>query len=50
MSDGRFEIYLDGQKVYDRKQSKEEDFVPTLRVLRKTVPQLVERLNAAVTA
>ena len=37
VSDGRFEVYLDGEKVYDRKEPKEDDFVPTLKVLRNKV-------------
>ncbi len=37
VSDGRFEVYLDGEKVYDRKEPKEDDFVPALKVLRNKV-------------
>ena len=46
VAEGRFEVYLDGEKVYDRKDSKEEDFVPTLRILRKVGLQLKDRLEA----
>ncbi|MBI4312122.1 MAG: hypothetical protein HY681_10120 [Chloroflexi bacterium] len=46
-SDGRFEVYLDGEKVYDRKEAGEGDFYPGLRALRKVRPLLEERLNKA---
>ena len=46
VADGRFEVYLDGDKVYDRKEPKEGDFVPTLRVLRKIGLDLKDRLEA----
>ena len=48
VSDGRFEVYLDGEKVYDRKEPKEDDFVPSLRVLRKIGLQLKDRLQETV--
>ena len=50
VSDGRFEVYLDGEKVYDRKEPKEDDFVPSLRVLRKIGLQLKDRLEATAVA
>ena len=50
VSDGRFEVYLDGEKVYDRKEPTEGDFVPTLRVLRKIGLQLKDRLEATAVA
>ena len=50
VSDGRFEVYLDGEKLYDRKEPKEGDFVPTLRELRKIGLQLKDRLEATVVA
>jgi predicted Rdx family selenoprotein len=40
VGDGRFEIYLDGNKVYDRKEPSENDFVPKLKVLRKVALEL----------
>lgn len=45
VGDGRFEVYLDGQKVYDRKEAGEGDFYPGLRALRKITPLLKERLE-----
>jgi len=49
-SDGRFEVYLDGVKVYDRKEAGEGDFYPGLRALRKIRPLLEERLQKAPVA
>ncbi len=40
VKDGRFEIYLDGEKVYDRRDPKEYDFVPIHKVIRKVAFQL----------
>ena len=32
---GRFEVYLDGKKVYDRKEAGAVDFLPALREIHK---------------
>ncbi len=48
VGDGRFEIYLEGEKVYDRQEGGESDFYPSLRTIRKIKPQLEERLKVAV--
>jgi predicted Rdx family selenoprotein len=32
---GRFEVYLDGEKVYDRKAPGAVDFLPALREIHK---------------
>jgi hypothetical protein len=32
---GRFEVYLDGKKVYDRKETGAVDFLPALREIHK---------------
>jgi predicted Rdx family selenoprotein len=32
---GRFEIYVDGKKVYDRKEEGAVDFLPALREIHK---------------
>ncbi len=45
VADGRFEIYLDGAKVYYRKEPIEDDFVPKLRVIRKVALQLKDLLE-----
>ena len=36
---------MDGVQIYDRKATKEEDFVPSLRVIRKAGLQLKDRLE-----
>ena len=45
---GRFEVYIDGEKVYDRHEAGDADFYPSLRELRKIAPKLEERLKLAV--
>lgn len=47
VGEGRFEVYLDGEKVYDRKEAAEGDFYPSLAVLRGIKPKLRARLAAA---
>ena len=37
---GRFEIYLDGQKVYDRKDPNGVDFLPAMREVHKVRDQI----------
>ena len=32
---GRFEVYVDGKKVYDRKEPGAVDFLPALREIHK---------------
>jgi predicted Rdx family selenoprotein len=32
---GRFEVYLDGKKLYDRKEPGAVDFLPALREIHK---------------
>ena len=32
---GRFEVYLDGKKLYDRKEPGAVDFLPVLREIHK---------------
>ena len=32
---GRFEIYVDGKKVYDRKEEGAVDFLPALKEIHK---------------
>ena len=50
VAEGRFEVYLDGEKVYDRKELKEEDFVPTLKILRNKVGRQLKDLHEAAAA
>lgn len=50
VSDGRFEVYLDGEKVYDRKEPREDDFVPALKILRKKVGLQLKDMHEAAAA
>ncbi|MBI4329612.1 MAG: hypothetical protein HY685_07090 [Chloroflexi bacterium] len=50
MGDGRFEVYLDNEKVYDRKEAGEGDFYPSLRALRAIKPKLEDKLKATAVA
>jgi hypothetical protein len=36
---------VDGKQIYDRKKTVEEDFVPSLKVIRKAGLQLTDRLE-----
>ena len=47
VADGRFEIYLDGTKVYDRKEPSEDDLVPKLRAIRKVTLQVQDLMKEA---
>ncbi len=46
VGEGRFEIYVDGRKVYDRKEAGTGDFLGSLREIRKAK----EALNQALAA
>jgi predicted Rdx family selenoprotein len=45
--EGRFEVYVNGQKVYDRKEAGEKDFLPSLREIGKAKQILREAIEAA---
>ena len=45
--EGRFEIYLNGTKVYDRKEAGEKDFLPSLREIGKTKQLLRDAIGSA---
>lgn len=45
--EGRFEIYLNGEKVYDRKAPPETDFMIGHRAIRKVRDQLREAIAKA---
>ena len=47
VAEGRFEIYLDGAKVYDRKDPNEDNFVPKLKVIRKIEYELKDLMEVA---
>ena len=42
---GRFEVYLDGKKLYDRKEAGDEDFLKSLRGIRRVQAALKEALD-----
>ena len=44
---GRFEVYLDGKKVYDRKEPGAVDFLPALREIHKIQETIREVFAAA---
>ena len=44
---GRFEVYLNGEKLYDRKEAAGADFLPSLKEIRKIQGNLVDALEAA---
>ena len=46
IAEGRFGIYLDGAKVYDRKDPGEDDFAPKLQVIRKITFELKDLMEA----
>ena len=46
--DGRFEIYLNGEKVYDRKEAGAGDFYPSLREIRKVKATIGDLFASAV--
>ncbi len=46
--EGRFEIYVNGTKVYDRKEAGAADFYPSLREIRKAKEKLAEAIAANV--
>jgi predicted Rdx family selenoprotein len=39
---GRFEVYLDGKKVYDRKEPDAVDFLPALKEIHKIRDQIAQ--------
>lgn len=45
VGEGRFEVYLDGEKLYDRKEAGDGDFLPSLRIIRKVKTALAEALE-----
>jgi hypothetical protein len=45
--EGRFEVYINGKKVYDRKEAGEKDFLPSLREIGKAKQVLAEAITGA---
>lgn len=48
--EGRFEIYINGKKVYDRKEAGEKDFLPSLREIGKAKQMLRDEIGTAPVA
>ena len=43
--EGRFEVYVNGTKVYDRKEAGDKDFLPSLREMGKAKQVLREAIG-----
>ena len=48
--EGRFEIYINGKKVYDRKEAGEKDFLPSLREIGKAKQMLRDEIGTTAPA
>ena len=44
--EGRFEVYLNGTKLYDRKAAGDKDFLPSLREIGKVKQALREAIGS----
>jgi predicted Rdx family selenoprotein len=44
--EGRFEVYLNGTKLYDRKEAGEKDFLPSLREIGKVKQALRDAIGS----
>ena len=44
--EGRFEVYVNGQKLYDRKEAGDKDFLPSLREIGKVKQWLREAIGS----
>lgn len=44
--EGRFEVYLNGTKLYDRKEAGDKDFLPSLREIGKVKQALREAIGS----
>ena len=47
---GRFEIYVDGKKVYDRKEEGAVDFLPALKEIHKIRDSIAQTFKDAPVA
>jgi len=43
--EGRFEVYVNGNKVYDRKEAGDKDFLPSLREMGKAKQVLKDAIG-----
>ena len=46
--EGRFEIYVNGKKIYDRRETPDKDFLPSLREMGKAKEVLKESIEASL--
>jgi len=46
--EGRFEVYVNGTKLYDRKEAGDKDFLPSLREMGKAKQVLREAIGEPV--
>jgi predicted Rdx family selenoprotein len=44
--EGRFEVYVNGNKLYDRKEAGDKDFLPSLREIGKVKQALREAIGS----
>lgn len=44
--EGRFEVYVNGEKLYDRKEAGDKDFLPSLREIGKVKQKLREAIGS----
>ena len=44
--EGRFEVYVNGKKLYDRKEAGDKDFLPSLREIGKVKQALREAIGS----
>ena len=44
--DGRFEVYVNGDKLYDSKEAGDKDFLPSLREIGQVKQALVDAITA----
>lgn len=43
--EGRFEVYVNGKKLYDRKEAGDKDFLPSLRAIGQAKQALREAIQ-----
>jgi hypothetical protein len=43
--EGRFEVYVNGKKLYDRKEAGDKDFLPSLRQIGQVKQALREAIG-----
>jgi predicted Rdx family selenoprotein len=43
--EGRFEVYVNGTKIYDRKEAGDKDFLGSLREIRKAKQVLTDAIS-----